>query len=104
MNESLNYRHQKKRLDELNNNLISKEKSPEESFFDSELSEKIQNGLMVLNPNYRALIILKHFQNCSYQDMGYILDLPEKTVKSRLFTARKLLKDVLIKKGILTND
>jgi DNA-directed RNA polymerase specialized sigma24 family protein len=31
--------------------------------------------------------------------MSEILQLPEKTVKSRLFTARQLLKDVLLDHG-----
>jgi DNA-directed RNA polymerase specialized sigma24 family protein len=34
--------------------------------------------------------------------MSEILQIPEKTVKSRLFTARQLLKDVLFQKGALT--
>ena len=35
----------------------------------------------------------------SYEDISEILQLPEKTVKSRLFTARQLLKDVLLNQG-----
>jgi len=32
--------------------------------------------------------------------MGDILELPEKTVKSRLYTARQLLRDVLVEDGV----
>jgi DNA-directed RNA polymerase specialized sigma24 family protein len=31
--------------------------------------------------------------------MGDILELPEKTVKSRLYTARQMLRDLLVKDG-----
>ena len=34
---------------------------------------------------------LRHFSECSYQEIGQILDLDEKTVKSRLFEARHRL-------------
>ena len=46
------------------------------------------------------MIVLKHLLGCSYDDMSEILQLPEKTVKSRLFTARQLLKDVLLDQGM----
>jgi RNA polymerase sigma-70 factor (ECF subfamily) len=50
---------------------------------------------------YRAVIVLKHFLDCSYEDIAEILQLPEKTVKSRLFSARQLLKDALQNSGIV---
>jgi RNA polymerase sigma-70 factor (ECF subfamily) len=56
---------------------------------------------MTIKPEYRAVIVLKHFLDMSYEDIGQILELPEKTVKSRLFTGRQLLKDALQTSGIL---
>lgn len=104
INESINFINQKKRKEELSDDLIFREKTPEEEYIESELNEKVQEALMFIDPNYRILIVLKHFQDCSYKEMSYILDIPEKKVKSRLFTARGLLKDVLITKGTITND
>lgn len=101
VNESLNYLNQKKRTEILNaDSIVSKEKTPEEIYTELELSEKIQDALMELDPDHRILIVLRHFQDCSYKEMSYILDIPEKTVKSRLFTARQLLKTVLIGKRV----
>lgn len=100
VNESLNYLNQKKQFEQLDNDLVSKEKTPEEAYDEMELSKTIQNALMKLDLNYRAIVVLKHFQGCSYREIGYIMDLPEKTVKSRLFTARQLLKNVLLDKGL----
>lgn len=100
VNESLNALNQKKRLEGLNEGLISKEKTPEETYDELETTENIDHALMDLTPDNRIVIVLKHFQNLSYTDIGHILDIPEKTVKSRLFTARQLLKSSLLKKGI----
>jgi RNA polymerase sigma-70 factor (ECF subfamily) len=44
-------------------------------------------------------VVLRHFQDLTYREISQILDIPEKTVKSRLFTARQLLKDRLLKLG-----
>jgi RNA polymerase sigma-70 factor (ECF subfamily) len=46
------------------------------------------------------VIVLHYFTECSYQEIGGILGLPEKTVKSRLFTARQQLKSRLQQHGI----
>jgi RNA polymerase sigma-70 factor (ECF subfamily) len=46
------------------------------------------------------VIVLKHYHDFSYREMADVLGVPEKTVKSRLFTARQLLKDILTARGI----
>jgi len=104
VNETLNYLNQNKRIKGLNQNFVSKEKTPDESYEETELNEKLQDALMNIDPEYQILIVLKHFQDCSYKEIAYIVNIPEKRVKSRLFTARQLLKDVLITKGISLND
>ncbi|MFQ5650622.1 MAG: RNA polymerase sigma factor [bacterium] len=103
INESLNFIEKHKNFEGLDAAMTSKEKTPEEHYEDIELSEKIQDALMGLNIHYRAVIILRHFEQLSYKEMSYVLDLPEKTVKSRLFTARQLLSEILMNKGIAAN-
>ena len=39
------------------------------------------------------------FPGCSYEDISDILGVPEKTVKSRLFSARQQLKTALQRQG-----
>jgi RNA polymerase sigma-70 factor (ECF subfamily) len=58
----------------------------------------LQNALMQLPADYRAIIVLKHLQGCSYEELAQILECPVKTVKSRLFTARQALRAVLVPK------
>lgn len=100
INEALNFLHQGKNLLELDENIISKQETPDQVFEQTELSEKIRDALMHIEPDYRILIELRHFQNCSYSEIGYIMRIPEKTVKSRLYTARQVLGKILIKTGI----
>jgi RNA polymerase sigma-70 factor (ECF subfamily) len=55
---------------------------------------------MTLRTDQRAVVVLRHFLGCSYHDLSDILGVPEKTVKSRLFSARQLLKDALQSRGM----
>ena len=45
--------------------------------------------------------LLRHFADLSYEQVAAALDLPEKTVKSRLFTARQVMRDLLEREGLL---
>ena len=50
---------------------------------------------MGMATNDRIVLSLRHFSECSYLEIGQMLDLDEKTVKSRLFDARRRLRDLL---------
>lgn len=106
VNESLNSLKRRQRFETLTgeHGYPAPEQTPESDYEESETGRNVQNALMLLKVEYRAIIVLKHFQELSYQEIGYILDLPEKTVKSRLFTARQMLKQVLLKQGYVAND
>jgi RNA polymerase sigma-70 factor (ECF subfamily) len=45
------------------------------------------------------VVVLRHFHGFSYEEMAEILDVPAKTVKSRLFTARRELRRQLSERG-----
>ena len=48
-----------------------------------------------LDEDARTLIVLKEVDDLSYEEIAATLDLPLPTVKTRLFRARKALKDAL---------
>jgi len=100
VNASLNFLEQKKRYDVLTDREISQEPRVEEQVEASDRVEKLENAILDLKTEYRIVIVLRHFHDLSYDEMGKILDLPEKTVKSRLFTARQMLKDILLRAGL----
>lgn len=60
------------------------------------LSIILQAEIEKLSPVYRTLISLYHQQELSYTEIGYITGLPDGTVKSYLFRARKALKENLL--------
>ena len=66
----------------------------------NELEDRVDDALMELTPEDRALILLRHYQDFSYPDIAYIMDITEKKVKSRLFTARQRLRGIFEKRGI----
>jgi RNA polymerase sigma-70 factor (ECF subfamily) len=100
VNESLNLLNQRKRFDGLEGVDIAE--TPEEGMDDESLEREsgVQSGLMMLKTDQRAIIVLKHMQGLSYEEIGQILDLPLKKVKSRLFSARQALREILKKKGV----
>jgi len=96
VNEALNYIKQQKRLVALDDSRESDEGDPETEYTRNELQERIDKALEKLKPEYRIIIVLRHFGELSYSEIGEILSVPEKTVKSRLFTARQELRSVLV--------
>ena len=95
VNESLNFLKQRKEIGGIAAEEVADAKTPEDLYKDVELSESIQQALMQIGLDYRLVIVLRYFQDLSYNEISYVLDTPEKTVKSRLFTARNLLKNIM---------
>jgi RNA polymerase sigma-70 factor (ECF subfamily) len=104
VNESLNRVQSRKKLAELSPAMKSGGDGPDTSYEKSELGEKVQDALMNMEPGHRALIIMRHFRDCSYREIAGVLDIPEKKVKSRLFTARQLLRTALVARGVLADE
>ena len=62
----------------------------------AEAEEKVGRALLELKPDDRAVVVLRHFVSFSYDEISDVLGVPVKTVKSRLFTARERLRQVLL--------
>ena len=101
VNESINLSKSRRRFDPGEDTRIEVRNTPENLLSRKELGGVVQAALMSLEFDYRVVIVLRHFSDCSYQEMGEILAIPEKTVKSRLFTARTLLREILSGRGVL---
>jgi RNA polymerase sigma-70 factor (ECF subfamily) len=70
--------------------------SPFETALAGERHTQIDAALQRLAPDYRTVVVLRHFAGQSYAEISEALSIPEKTVKSRLFTARQLLGEMLL--------
>ena len=98
VNESLNLLRRNGREDALDDEVElpgAESANPEWKVGEAEVSKRIQVALMSMATNDRMVLILRHFSECSYQEIAQILDLDEKTVKSRLFEARHRLAELL---------
>jgi len=69
--------------------------TPESCLCETEQSACLQRGLMELSADHRAVLTLRHFSDCSYREIGHILSIEERVVKSRLFEARQRLRTLL---------
>lgn len=64
--------------------------------FQKQRVQLMQQAMEKLSPIHRTLITLYHQEEMSYQEIGVITNLPEGTVKSYLFRARRSLKENLL--------
>jgi RNA polymerase sigma-70 factor (ECF subfamily) len=99
LNESINALHRRRPRAALDPELANDEPGPDDIVRNLQLSDGMSVAIRGLRDEYRAVIVLRHFLGCSYEDMATILEVPEKTVKSRLFSARQLLKTAMVSKG-----
>ncbi len=100
INQALNVLASRKSSGSLRARKRTRRRDPEQCRVESEqIDQAIQEALMRINPELRAVVVLRHFMHLSYHDMGDILLLPEKTVKSRLYSARQQLRESFLQMG-----
>ena len=73
--------------------------SPEEDYAAHELQQALQRGLAAVSFDHRVVLILRHLLALSHREIAEVLQIPEKTVKSRLHEGRLALKDRLVAQG-----
>jgi RNA polymerase sigma-70 factor (ECF subfamily) len=95
LNESFNALNSRKAQLPIDDEEPDDSPGPERQVESEQTGRAIEGALMGLSPELRSVVVLRHLMNMSYQDMGDILQLPEKTVKSRLYSARQLLREQL---------
>lgn len=60
-----------------------------------EREKLLKSSIEDLGDNYKSVVLLKYYAELSYTEISESLGIPEKTVKSRLFDARRILKEKL---------
>lgn len=103
LNESIDQLKRRKRTGPLEDTIQSDTDLPAKVAESSQLRDEIQATLMELNEDHRAVITLRYFSDCSYRDIGEILEIPENTVRSRLFEARRQMRDKLSAHGVFSS-
>jgi RNA polymerase sigma-70 factor (ECF subfamily) len=59
------------------------------------LAEELHQVIDDLRPEYRELVLLRHFAGLSYQEIAEFKDMPLGTVKNKLFRAHSVLRKAL---------
>jgi RNA polymerase sigma-70 factor, ECF subfamily len=99
-NEAVNALERRQRHDELTEETASADPPDVRSDF----SELVNGCLQELSVDHRSVIVLKHFEDLSYDEIGRTLGITEKKVRSRLFSARTALRAIMTRKGIRSDD
>ncbi len=74
--------------------------TPEQESERKERRVEIEAVVRTLPANYRELIILRHSQDLTYEEIVDVTGLPLGTVKNRLFRAREMMRQQFVEKGI----
>ena len=100
VNEAINAKKRMRSTVELVEDVVTSSESPHDGAVAEDVENQIGAAMMALSPENRAILILRHYQEFSYRDIAYIMDLTEEKVKSRLYSARQRLGKILIKRGL----
>ena len=98
VNESLNLLRRNGREEPLDDEIDlpgPESDDPERQASEAERNGRVRGAVMRMAVNDRTVLMLRHFSDLSYQEIAGVLDVDEKTVKSRLYEARQRLRSVL---------
>lgn len=77
----------------------SRDPSPEKVRERKEWKAEIEAVVKRLPTAYRELILFRHSQDLSYDEIAEVTGLPLGTVKNRLFRAREMMREIFIGRG-----
>ncbi len=94
INESLNHVRSARRQD-----LVTSPQEDDQTPFlimvNKEEHQRLYDAIGQLGDDQRIVLHLRHFEELSYQEIAVVLEIDEKKVKSRLFSARMKLRELL---------
>jgi RNA polymerase sigma-70 factor (ECF subfamily) len=79
------------------------DEGPESLAVRREVASVLGRALAVLSPEQRAVVELTYFEGLSYREISDIVGCPVNTVKTRMFHARRRLRQVLPSLGVASH-
>ena len=73
----------------------SVETTPESELQNREQAELVREALQKLPEHYRAVVVLRHYEDLKFREIADVLDIPEGTVKSRMAEGLQQLSEIL---------
>lgn len=83
---------------------VNEEKRAEEMLELHDWQIAVRKQLEKLPTRYRLVLILRHLQEMTYEEMAEVLAIPVGTIKTHLFRARHLLKERLLAQHIYSAE
>lgn len=75
--------------------IVMEARTPRDELAAQEEAELVRQALMQLPENYRAVLVLRHYENLKLREIAEVLELPEGTVSSRMAEALTQLARLL---------
>lgn len=94
-----NYRKDKKYVDSPIIEVDITEKDTLDRCLERESAEALRDKLAKLKKNYRDIVILRHYYDHSFREIGTIVNVSEATARKRYQIAKKLLMEMIRKEG-----
>jgi RNA polymerase sigma-70 factor (ECF subfamily) len=89
-----------KRMDQVMAERLPSSSSPERDQRRAEIRETLWAALGRLSVDHREVLVMKELEGYNYGEIGEALEIPEGTVASRLYHARRALREVLEEMGV----
>ena len=80
--------------------LVANEKTPSRAFSDDELGAQVRRALAEMDEKDREVLLMRHYENLSYNEIAYILEIEPATARQRSGRALIRLSQLLTSDGI----
>ena len=92
---SLRQRHSYLSLEELDREIVSHERTPEDVMVAETEAERIRRAMSRLPAHYRASLVLRVVEGLSYREIAQLLTVPESTVETWIHRGRLRMRQLL---------
>ena len=78
--------------------------TPDISVERKEIADRVHHAIHQLDHKLKTVVVLRHFQEMSYDQISNVLNVPMGTVKNRLFRAREELQRTLLNQQLTERE
>lgn len=105
MNKALDWKRKQERsvsreIGTADEQLTDRMETPEQQLLKQFDHDLVKQSIKLLPEKYQIVLELYYFEECSYKDISERLDIAVKTVETRLYRAKGLVREHLLKGGI----
>lgn len=91
----LRQRHRYLSLEELDQDLVSRDRGPEDQALDQSEADRVRSAMGRLPAHYRAALVLRCVEQLSYKEIAQLLGVPDSTVETWIHRGRLRMRTLL---------